>query len=107
MSKSEEDQQAHYENERAAAMRLFSPNSCGRWLIFDSIIRLMSVQEGRDICIKVYLKGFNSSCTAEKHALHVHEFGDLGNQCSNAGGHFNPTNSTHGGPDDVERQGRG
>lgn len=32
------------------------------------------------------------------HAFHIHEFPMKGNNCTSAGFHFNPTNSTHGGP---------
>ncbi len=28
------------------------------------------------------------------HAMHVHEYGQLGNRCAAAGGHFNPDNTT-------------
>lgn len=39
-----------------------------------------------------------------KHGFHVHEHGDCsGGDGMKAGGHFNPTNSKHGGPDSAER----
>lgn len=39
-----------------------------------------------------------------KHGFHVHEHGDCsGTDGMKAGGHFNPTNSKHGGPDSAER----
>ena len=53
-----------------------------------------------------------------KHGFHVHEVkfqfklkwfticlqnGDLGNQCKNAGGHYNPKNKSHGDVDVPER----
>ena len=39
-----------------------------------------------------------------KHGFHVHEHGDCsGMDGMKAGGHFNPTNSQHGGPDSKER----
>lgn len=39
-----------------------------------------------------------------KHGFHVHEHGDCSApDASSAGGHFNPTNSKHGGPDSPER----
>ena len=42
--------------------------------------------------------------TPGKHGFHVHEHGDCsGHDGMAAGGHFNPTNSKHGGPDSAER----
>ncbi|KAJ5854319.1 hypothetical protein N7534_006862 [Penicillium rubens] len=38
-----------------------------------------------------------------KHGIHVHENGSTGNECLDAGGHYNPTNVSHGGPNDAER----
>lgn len=39
-----------------------------------------------------------------KHGFHVHEHGDCSApDASSAGGHFNPTNKKHGGPDSAER----
>src|SRR5205823_11104511 len=38
------------------------------------------------------------------HGFHVHEFGDCSaSDASSAGGHFNPTNKPHAGPDALER----
>uniref|UniRef100_A0A1C9EFZ4 Superoxide dismutase [Cu-Zn] n=1 Tax=Neoseiulus barkeri TaxID=573039 RepID=A0A1C9EFZ4_9ACAR len=37
------------------------------------------------------------------HAIHVHEFGNTGNDCAEAGGHYNPFNVDHGGPHDDVR----
>lgn len=39
-----------------------------------------------------------------EHGFHVHEHGDCGGvDAAAAGGHFNPTNKKHGGPDSPER----
>jgi len=38
-----------------------------------------------------------------KHGFHVHMKGELGNQCKDAGGHFNPAGVDHAGPLDSER----
>ena len=59
-------------------------------------------KEGNMTTINVSLRGFNSS-TTQLHGFHVHENGDLGNQCSDAGGHYNPKDKTHGAPTDTER----
>lgn len=41
-----------------------------------------------------------------QHGFHVHEKGDLSApDLSSAGGHFNPTGETHGGPDTEKRHG--
>ncbi|KAJ1348880.1 hypothetical protein KIN20_004281 [Parelaphostrongylus tenuis] len=32
------------------------------------------------------------------HGVHVHEFGDVGNGCLEAGNHYNPFKASHGGP---------
>lgn len=38
------------------------------------------------------------------HGFHIHEFGDCtADDGTSAGGHYNPTNSDHGAPDDDER----
>ncbi|XP_015110247.1 superoxide dismutase [Cu-Zn] [Diachasma alloeum] len=38
-----------------------------------------------------------------KHGFHIHEKGDLSNNCTTFGGHFNPENKTHGAPTDAIR----
>ena len=38
----------------------------------------------------VYIQGKILGLEAGKHGFHVHEIGDLGNDCKNSKGHFNP-----------------
>lgn len=39
------------------------------------------------------------------HGLHIHECGDISNGCESLGGHFNPGNTNHGGPDnDIDQR---
>lgn len=43
--------------------------------------------------VRFNLSGFRPNKT---HAIHIHEFGDERDGCTSLGGHFNPTNTTHG-----------
>ena len=38
-----------------------------------------------------------------KHGFHIHEFGADGPDCTITGGHYNPEDNQHGGPDSDER----
>ena len=53
----------------------------------------------QEVQIKVNMKGM----TPGKHGFHIHEAGDLTDNCKSACAHFNPTNKTHGGPKDKQR----
>ena len=37
------------------------------------------------------------------HGFHIHENGDMTNGCTSMGGHYNPDNHDHAGPNDVKR----
>lgn len=51
------------------------------------------------IMISIKIKGLKKG----KHGFHIHEAGDLTDECQSACSHFNPTNKKHGGPEDKER----
>jgi len=51
----------------------------------------------------VLIEGSVFGLTSGKHGFHVHQKGQLGNGCKDAGGHFNPFEKTHGSPDGSER----
>lgn len=44
-----------------------------------------------------------SGLTPGEHGFHVHEHGSCEGDGTSAGGHYNPTNHKHGGPDSTER----
>jgi len=44
--------------------------------------------------VRFYLEGPPN----ETHAIHIHEFGDMRQECASLGGHYNPMNQTHGSP---------
>jgi len=43
----------------------------------------------------LHFMGTVKNLTAGKHGFHVHENGALGNNCLDAGGHYNPNNQSH------------
>ncbi|MHC4513925.1 MAG: superoxide dismutase family protein [Planctomycetota bacterium] len=58
------------------------------------------IQEGANVRIKAEVEGL----TPGLHGFHIHQWGDI--TCTDgvcAGGHFNPTNTPHGGPDMTVR----
>jgi Cu-Zn family superoxide dismutase len=66
----------------------------------DTINGTIEFEESKNnVTINVSLKGVPSG----KHAIHIHESGDLTDGCNSACAHFNPYNKKHGGPDDKER----
>jgi len=55
--------------------------------------------DDNEIKIKINISGLSPG----KHGFHIHEAGDLTDECKSACAHFNPTNKTHGGPNDKNR----
>jgi Cu-Zn family superoxide dismutase len=49
-----------------------------------------------NVRVIIRLQGFDKSSNSNPHAIHIHEYGDISNGCMSTGGHFNPTNNTHG-----------
>lgn len=57
-------------------------------------------QTDQGVKVVAHLEGL----TPGKHGFHVHEFGDCSApDATSAGGHFNPTQMTHGAPTDAAR----
>lgn len=57
-------------------------------------------QEGDELYIVADFEGLKPG----EHGFHIHEKGDCSaHDASSAGGHFNPSNKPHGGPNDEER----
>ena len=54
---------------------------------------------------QVFIKGTLKSNKYKNsyHGFHVHEAGDLSENCMGACSHFNPYNTNHGGPNSYER----
>ena len=53
-----------------------------------------------NVLIKINIKGLNKN---SHHGFHVHESGDLTDQCTSMCAHFNPYGKTHGCPGVTER----
>jgi|TARA_B110000971_G_scaffold90678_1_gene93265 Cu-Zn family superoxide dismutase len=57
------------------------------------------IEDNKETIIKLNISGL----TPGNHGFHIHEAGDLTDNCTSACSHFNPTNKKHGGPNDKER----
>ena len=71
--------------------------------VFDSKIKgIVRFTETADnhVEIEVHLTGLKKNY---RHGFHVHECGDMSEQCESMCAHFNPYNTTHGGPDSKIR----
>ena len=56
--------------------------------------------EKKDVVLEIDIRGLNRNAL---HGFHVHEFGDMSEQCESMCAHFNPYGKSHGGPDSKER----
>lgn len=52
------------------------------------------------VIVHIKLSGFNKNAI---HAMHIHEAGDLSDNCTSTCAHFNPFNKEHGGRESKER----
>ena len=55
--------------------------------------------EGERVKVKYEIKGLADG----KHGFHIHEYGDISDNCNSGCSHFNPFNETHGGPNSTHR----
>ena len=51
----------------------------------------------------VRISGLVTGLSPGEHGFHIHEAGDLSDNCAGAGGHFNPFGNNHGAPGVVDR----
>jgi|TARA_B110000305_G_scaffold231187_1_gene284350 Cu-Zn family superoxide dismutase len=58
-------------------------------------------EKGNKVIIKGNLK--STKYKNSSHGIHIHEAGDLSDNCMGACGHFNPYGKKHGGPTSKER----
>lgn len=65
----------------------------------DGVVYIEEIDFNR---VKIYgtIKGLTPN---KLHAIHIHETGDLTEQCKSCCAHYNPFNKKHGGPNDIER----
>ena len=50
-----------------------------------------------------HIAGFKRNDIGTKHGVHVHAMSSTGNECADAGGHYNPDFLFHGGPKSKKR----
>ncbi len=81
---------------------------------YDELVAVLHPTEGNEVNGEVRFTQTNDGVTVEgeingldpnsTHGFHIHEFGDCSaSDGTSAGGHYNPLDQPHGGPDDEER----
>ncbi|XP_062850439.1 copper chaperone for superoxide dismutase [Trichomycterus rosablanca] len=66
--------------------------------LVQGVVRFLQLSEDR--CL---IDGTIDGLEPGAHGLHVHELGDLTQDCMSCGEHYNPYGKQHGGPQDTER----
>ncbi len=56
-------------------------------------------QKNKKVKVEFEIEGLSDG----KHGFHIHEYGDLTDECNSACSHFNPNNTNHGGRNSKER----
>ena len=56
-------------------------------------------EKNNKVKVEFAIKGLEDG----KHGFHIHEYGDLTDECNSACSHFNPNNTNHGGRNSKER----
>ena len=73
-------------------VKLYKYNTCTNVY---SVFKLIG--EGRQqVNVRIQLAGLPASSMDVFRGIHVHEFGDIGDQCARVGPHFNPSQTPHG-----------
>jgi Cu-Zn family superoxide dismutase len=64
------------------------------------IVKFIEDLERNDVLLDIDIQGLRKNA---QHGFHVHEYGDMSEQCESMCAHFNPTHKQHGGPAAKER----
>ena len=64
------------------------------------IVRFIEDIKNGSVTIDIDIRGLTKN---RLHGFHIHEYGDMSDQCTSMCSHFNPFNKHHGGPDSKER----
>jgi len=64
------------------------------------VVHFVEDLDNHNVIIRIHINGLNKNSL---HGFHIHEAGDLTDQCTSMCAHFNPYNKTHGCPGMKER----